>query len=219
MAPAPDVLLGRRVDDNCFPCVARASGAMAWLHASWTEWKNLFSFEIMGRDGKLQIDGLGGSYGVERLTFYRMTPAMGPPETTSWEYPFPDRSWHDEFASSSPRSASAASRSATSTTPSPRSTSSARSIEGPDMIIARAPLRVTLGGGGTDLPSYYRDHEGFLVAAAIDKYVYITIHQTFVEDLIVKYSQLERVPMRRRSSIRWCARRSTWSASTAAISR
>ena len=62
------------------------------------------------------------------------------------------------------------------------------------MIIARAPLRVTLGGGGTDLPSYYRDHEGFLVAAAIDKYVYITIHQTFVEDLIVKYSQLERVP-------------------------
>jgi D-glycero-alpha-D-manno-heptose-7-phosphate kinase len=62
------------------------------------------------------------------------------------------------------------------------------------MIIARAPLRITLGGGGTDLPSYYRDHEGFLIAAAIDKYVYITIHQTFVEDLIVKYSQLERVP-------------------------
>ena len=62
------------------------------------------------------------------------------------------------------------------------------------MIITRSPLRITLGGGGTDLPSYYRDHEGFLVAAAIDKYVYITIHQTFVEDLIVKYSQLERVP-------------------------
>ena len=61
------------------------------------------------------------------------------------------------------------------------------------MIIARAPLRVTLGGGGTDLPSYYRDHEGFLVAAAIDKYVYITIHQTFDKELIVKYSKLERV--------------------------
>lgn len=62
------------------------------------------------------------------------------------------------------------------------------------MIITRSPLRITLGGGGTDLPSYYRDHEGFLVAAAIEKYVYITLHQTFVEDLIVKYSRLERVP-------------------------
>ncbi len=62
------------------------------------------------------------------------------------------------------------------------------------MIITRSPLRITLGGGGTDLPSYYREHEGFLIAAAIDKYVYITIHQTFVEDLIVKYSKLERVP-------------------------
>src|ERR1041384_2907757 len=61
------------------------------------------------------------------------------------------------------------------------------------MIIVRSPLRITLGGGGTDLPSYYRDHEGFLIAAAIDKYVYITLHQTFVQDLIIKYSQLERV--------------------------
>jgi len=61
------------------------------------------------------------------------------------------------------------------------------------MIITRSPLRISLGGGGTDLPSYYREHEGFLVAAAIDKYVYITVHQTFVPDLIVKYSQLERV--------------------------
>jgi D-glycero-alpha-D-manno-heptose-7-phosphate kinase len=61
------------------------------------------------------------------------------------------------------------------------------------MIICRSPLRITLGGGGTDLPSYYREHEGFLVSAAIDKYVYITLHQTFVEDLIIKYSQLERV--------------------------
>ncbi len=61
------------------------------------------------------------------------------------------------------------------------------------MIIARSPLRVSLGGGGTDLPSYSAEHEGFLVAAAIDKYVYITVHQTFVPDLIVKYSRLERV--------------------------
>lgn len=62
------------------------------------------------------------------------------------------------------------------------------------MLITRSPLRISLGGGGTDLPSYYRDHGGFLVAAAIDKYVYITLHQTFVDDLIVKYSKLERVP-------------------------
>jgi D-glycero-alpha-D-manno-heptose-7-phosphate kinase len=62
------------------------------------------------------------------------------------------------------------------------------------MIIARSPLRVTLGGGGTDLPSYYEKFGGFLIAAAIDKYVYITLHDTFVSDLIVKYSELERVP-------------------------
>lgn len=61
------------------------------------------------------------------------------------------------------------------------------------MIITRSPLRISLGGGGTDLPSYYREHSGFLIAAAIDKYVYITLHNTFVEDLIVKYSKMERV--------------------------
>lgn len=62
------------------------------------------------------------------------------------------------------------------------------------MIIARSPLRISLGGGGTDLPSYYREHEGFLIAAAINKYVYITLHETFVTDLIIKYSKLERAP-------------------------
>lgn len=61
------------------------------------------------------------------------------------------------------------------------------------MIVTRSPLRISLGGGGTDLPSYYREHEGFLIAAAIDKYVYITLHQTFVQELIIKYAQLERV--------------------------
>jgi len=61
------------------------------------------------------------------------------------------------------------------------------------MIITRSPLRVSLGGGGTDLPSYYREHGGFLVAAAIDKYVYITQHRTFQEEIIVKYSKMERV--------------------------
>ena len=61
------------------------------------------------------------------------------------------------------------------------------------MIITRSPLRISLGGGGTDLPSYYEQHGGFLIAAAIDKYVYITLHRTFVDELIVKYSKLERV--------------------------
>jgi D-glycero-alpha-D-manno-heptose-7-phosphate kinase len=61
------------------------------------------------------------------------------------------------------------------------------------MIITRSPLRITLGGGGTDLPSYYRRHSGFLLAAAIDKFVYITLHQTFQRGLIVKYSQMEQV--------------------------
>lgn len=61
------------------------------------------------------------------------------------------------------------------------------------MIVTRSPLRISLGGGGTDLPSYYKHHCGFLIAGAIDKYVYITLHQTFVEELIIKYSKLERV--------------------------
>jgi D-glycero-alpha-D-manno-heptose-7-phosphate kinase len=61
------------------------------------------------------------------------------------------------------------------------------------MIITRSPLRLSLGGGGTDLPSYYRRFGGFLISAAIDKYVYITLHQTFQRELIIKYSHLERV--------------------------
>ena len=85
------------VDDNCFLALRSPTGQLAWLHASWTEWKNMFSFEIVGRDGKLVVDGLGGSYGTERLTFYRMLPQMGPPETTIWEFPFPDNSWAEEF--------------------------------------------------------------------------------------------------------------------------
>src|SRR5579885_523760 len=86
------------VEDNGFLLLETAMGQVAFLHASWTEWKNLFSFEIYGRLGKLEISGLGGSYGVERLTWYRMTPEMGPPETTTWEYPMADDSWQMEFA-------------------------------------------------------------------------------------------------------------------------
>jgi predicted dehydrogenase len=86
-----------RVDDNAFLLLQTPSRQVAWLHASWTEWKNLFSFEIFGQTGKLHIEGLGGSYGVERLSFYQMLPQMGPPETTIWEYPFPDESFRREW--------------------------------------------------------------------------------------------------------------------------
>jgi D-glycero-alpha-D-manno-heptose-7-phosphate kinase len=61
------------------------------------------------------------------------------------------------------------------------------------MLITRSPLRISLGGGGTDLPSYYREHGGYIIAGALDKYVYITVHRTFVPDMIIKYSSLERV--------------------------
>jgi predicted dehydrogenase len=85
------------VEDNGFVCTTHADGRIGWLHASCSEWKNLFCLEIYGRTGKLQIDGLGGSYGVERLAYYRMLPQMGPPETTIWEYPGEDTSWVAEF--------------------------------------------------------------------------------------------------------------------------
>src|SRR5207248_482934 len=62
------------------------------------------------------------------------------------------------------------------------------------VIIARSPLRISLGGGGTDLPSYYREYGGFLIAAAIDKAVYVTVHRTFLSELVVRYSKIERVP-------------------------
>lgn len=86
------------VDDNAFLSLRTAAGQTAWLHASCTEWKNLFSFEIYGRDGKLHVEGLGGSYGVERLTHYQMLPEMGPPDTVAWEFPRGDDSWRLEMA-------------------------------------------------------------------------------------------------------------------------
>lgn len=91
------------VEDNGFALLRTASDQAAFLHASCTEWKNLFSFEIYGRHGKLHIEGLGGSYGLERVAHYAMQEAMGPPPTTIWEYPGEDVSWKteiDRFAAS-----------------------------------------------------------------------------------------------------------------------
>ncbi len=87
-----------KVDDNAFLSLRTAGGQTAWLHVSCTEWKNLFSLELYGRDGKVAIDGLGGSYGPEKCTYYKMLPQMGPPETTVWDYPAGDNSWQLELA-------------------------------------------------------------------------------------------------------------------------
>jgi predicted dehydrogenase len=81
------------VDDNAFLNLRNARGNVAWLHVSCTEWKNQFSFEIYTRYAKLHIEGLGGSYGIERLHYYQMLPEMGPPETIIYEFPRGDNSW------------------------------------------------------------------------------------------------------------------------------
>ena len=86
------------VDDNGFLLLKTKKQQTAFLHVSCTEWKNIFSMEIYGRNGKLDLSGLGGSYGIEKLTWYNMLPEMGPPETTSWEYPMADDSWSVEMA-------------------------------------------------------------------------------------------------------------------------
>lgn len=85
------------VDDNAFVSLRTAANQTAWLHASCTEWKNTFSLEIYGRAGKIAIDGLGGSYGPERLTLHRQRPEMGPPDTSTHEYATDDASWKLEL--------------------------------------------------------------------------------------------------------------------------
>lgn len=84
---------GMEVEDNAFVALRADSGAFAWLHASWSEWKNLFSFEVMLRDAKVEIVGLGGSYGPERLIVSEMPAALGPPDITTREWPPGDTSW------------------------------------------------------------------------------------------------------------------------------
>lgn len=85
------------VDDNAFMILENNKGNIAHLQVSCTEWKNMFSLEIYGKKGKIDVNGLGGSYGVEKITFYKMLPQMGPPNTRSWEYPTKDDSWKYEF--------------------------------------------------------------------------------------------------------------------------
>ncbi len=85
------------VEDNCFALLKNKKGQIASLHASCTEWKNIFSFEIFCKTGKLEINGLGGSYGEETLTYYKMKPEMGIPDKFCHTWPGKDVSWELEF--------------------------------------------------------------------------------------------------------------------------
>lgn len=86
------------VEDNAFLMLKNNKDKVAWLHVSCTEWKNMFSFEIYGKKGKLAIDGLGGSYGSEKLTYYYMKPSMGIPDKTEWKFTSTaDYSWKLEL--------------------------------------------------------------------------------------------------------------------------
>lgn len=85
------------LEDNGFALLRTADGQIATIHTSWTQWKNLFRFEVFGRDGYLLINGLGGSYGTETLTLGRRRPESGPPIEETWEFPGPDTSWQAEW--------------------------------------------------------------------------------------------------------------------------
>jgi predicted dehydrogenase len=85
------------VEDNGFMLLKTAQQQVAWLHVSCSETRNIFSFEIFGRQGKLEIQGLGGSYGLEGLTYYQLLPELGPPMIISWQWPFEDKSWVAEL--------------------------------------------------------------------------------------------------------------------------
>ena len=186
------------VEDNGFLLLKTAGEQTAFLHASCSEWKNTFAFEIYGRAGKLEINGLGGSYGVERLTHYQMLLEMARPKRRAGNIPAATdhgRSSCRNFRKTSARAEHPAAglrdaqrgagnrRRSVSAIKHPagrgacgHSLSAGRltcdrpiqDVDEADMIITRSPLRISLGGGGTDLPSYYQEHSGFLIAAAID---------------------------------------------------
>jgi predicted dehydrogenase len=96
-AATPNYFWDMAVEDNVFMSLKNKSGNVAFLQASCTEWKNMFSLEIYGQTGKMEISGLGRSYGLEALTFHKMLPEMGPPVTEAWSFPEPDDSWAIEI--------------------------------------------------------------------------------------------------------------------------
>jgi predicted dehydrogenase len=96
-AAIPSYFWDMPVEDNAFISLKNDYGHIAFLHASCTEWKNMFSLEIYGKKGKIHVSGLGGSYGTETLTLYKMSPAMGPPTSKTWQYNEIDKSWKIEL--------------------------------------------------------------------------------------------------------------------------
>lgn len=92
-AATPKYFWDMPVEDNAFIALKNNAGSIAFLQASCTEWKNMFSLEVYGKTGKLDISGLGRSYGVETLTIHKMLPEMGPPVSETWSFPGPDDSW------------------------------------------------------------------------------------------------------------------------------
>lgn len=87
-----------QLEDNAFALLRTSSGQVASLHTSWTQWKNRFSFEVFGQGGYVTVEGLGSSYGIERLTWGKRRPESGPPQEEHFEFSGPDRSWHDEWS-------------------------------------------------------------------------------------------------------------------------
>jgi len=85
------------LEDNCFALLRTHKGQVASIHSSWTQWKNLFRFEVFGRDGYAAVEGLGGSYGTERLVLGHRRPESGPPVEECWEFPGADGSWELEW--------------------------------------------------------------------------------------------------------------------------
>jgi predicted dehydrogenase len=98
-AATPNYFWKMHLEDNAFLSLKNSSGSIAFLHASCTEWKNMFSLEVYGEYGKLDVAGLGGSYGTETLTHYTMLPEMGPPNSMQWEFEGEDESWNIELES------------------------------------------------------------------------------------------------------------------------
>jgi len=86
------------VEDNAFALFRTKDGIVASMHTSWTQWKNLFSFEIFGKNGVLAIEGLGGSYGLETLVWAKRKPEFGVPLVQKFEFPGEDMSWQEEWA-------------------------------------------------------------------------------------------------------------------------
>jgi predicted dehydrogenase len=97
-AATPNYFWDMMVEDNVFMALKNKAGSIAFLQASSTEWKNMFSLEIYGKTGKIEISGLGRSYGVETLTYHKMLPEMGPPISETWNFPEPDDSWSLEMS-------------------------------------------------------------------------------------------------------------------------